>query len=180
MRLRHLSQIPLDGFDVRKEDDEPLYKTNLYGQTQPKPHSNYWVTIHTSGPNSVVVLEIAKSKDNVEIVGWRYAGEKQLKQLEEQAKREDGQLLILTSDKEAAAGLSTLPLSLSGGKDTKNIDTLQENLENLPLSKDLFERKMNIILNIGKNVLYLQLKSISLFYFNTCCNYSLCIKSIVK
>ena len=89
-------------------------------------------------------------------------------------------LNVLTSDKEAAAGLSTLPLSLSGGKDTKNIDTLQENLENLPLSKDLFERKMNIILNIGKNVLYLQLKSISLFYFNTCCNYSLCIKSIVK
>ena len=115
--------------ESRKILTSALYNTNLYGQTQPKSRPNYWVAIHTSDPNSVVVLEIANKKDNVEIVGWRYAGKRQLDELERQAKREDGQLLILTSDKEAAAGLSTLPSDLSDGKGTKNISNDQEKTE---------------------------------------------------
>ena len=101
----------------RKILKESLYSTNLYGQTQPKSRPNYWVVIRTSDPNRIAVLEVSENKDNVEIVGWRYAGERQLEELRKQAEREDGQLLILTSEKEAAAGLSTLPSDVSAGKE---------------------------------------------------------------
>ncbi len=102
----------------RKILKDALYSTNLYGQTQPKSRPNYWVVIRTSDPKKVVVLEVSENKENVEIVGWRYAGERQLEELRKQAEREDGQLLILTSEKEAAAGLSTLPSDVSSGKAT--------------------------------------------------------------
>lgn len=45
----------------------------------------------------------------------------------DQAQREDGQLLIQTSKREAAAGLSTLPSGSSAGKDNENPDTNQGN-----------------------------------------------------
>ncbi|MBR0166119.1 MAG: hypothetical protein IJQ13_04495 [Prevotella sp.] len=120
-----------------------LYSTDLYGQTQPKSRPNYWVAIHTADPNSLVVLEIANKKDNVEIVGWRFAGKEQLERLKKQAEREDGQLLILTPDKEAAAGLSALPSGLSDGKDMKNIDTLQENGQEKSSEAPKFQRVSN-------------------------------------
>ena len=86
------------------------------------------MVIRTSDPNKVVVLEVSENKNNVEIVGWRYAGERQLEELKRQAEREDGQLLILTPDTRAAAGLSTLPHDLSSeGKDSENIIDIQEN-----------------------------------------------------
>ena len=103
-----------------------LYSTNLYGQTQPITRPNYWVVIRTSDPNKVAVLEVSEKKDNIEIVGWRYAGERQLEELRKQSEREDGQLLILTSDKEAAAGLSTLPSDVSAFKDTDSSANAQE------------------------------------------------------
>ena len=46
-----------------------------------------------------------------------------------QARREDGQLLILTPNNGAAAGLSTLPLGLSAGEVTNNSSPLQVNGE---------------------------------------------------
>ncbi len=104
-----------------------LYNTKLYGQTQPKSRPNYWVAIKLADPNSVVVLEIANKKNNVEIVGWRYSGDTQLENLKKQAEREGGQLLILTSNNEAAAGLSTLPSGLSGDKGTNISGNNQEN-----------------------------------------------------
>lgn len=89
------------------------------------------------------MLEIANKKDNIEIVGWRFAGKEQLERLKKQAEREDGQLLILTPDKEAAAGLSALPSGLSDGKDTKNIDTLQENGQEKSSEAPKFQRVSN-------------------------------------
>ena len=113
---------------------EALYFTNLYGRTQPKSRPNYWVAIRTSERNNLVGLEVSEKKDNVEIVGWRYAGERQIEELRKQAEREDGQLLILTSTKEAAAGLSTLPSDVSNDKDTQATSDVQthaaENAEN--------------------------------------------------
>lgn len=44
-----------------------------------------------------------------------------------QAKREDGQLLILTPNNGAAAGLSTLPFDLSAGEVTNISSPTQEN-----------------------------------------------------
>ncbi len=105
-----------------------LFQTNLYGQTQPKNKPNYWVAIRTADKNSMVVLEVNNTKDNTEIVGWRYAGDVQLEQLKKQAEREDGQLLILTPEPSgAAAGLSTLPPTVSVDKGTEDSGTVQEN-----------------------------------------------------
>lgn len=119
---------------------EALYFTNLYGRTQPKSRPNYWVAIRTSERNKLVVLEVSEKKDNVEIVGWRYAGERQIEELRKQAEREDGQLLILTSTKEAAAGLSTLPSDVSNDKDTQATSDVQapaaENAENASVEKE--------------------------------------------
>ncbi len=126
--VKNLNHHPdLSAEESRKILNEALYSTNLYGQTQPKTRPNYWVAIRTSTPNRVVVLEVTEKKDNVEIVGWRYAGERQLEELRKQAEREDGQLLILTSDNEAAAGLSTLPSDVSTHKVTQNSPTDQTN-----------------------------------------------------
>ena len=53
-----------------------------------------------------------------------------------QAKREDGQLLILTPNNGAAAGLSTLPFDLSAGEVTNNSSPLQENGELFRFEED--------------------------------------------
>ena len=53
-----------------------------------------------------------------------------------QARREDGQLLILTPNNGAAAGLSTLPLGLSAGEVTNNSSPLQENGELFRFEED--------------------------------------------
>ena len=119
----------------RKILKDALYSTNLYGQTQPKSRPNYWVVIHTSNTNQLVVLEVSENKDNIEIVGWRFAGKRQLEELKKQAEREDGQLLILTSDKEAAAGLSTLPSDVSNDKVTNTPDNNQDETEKKDESK---------------------------------------------
>lgn len=52
-------------------------------------------------------------QDYVEIVGWRYANERNLALLEKQAQREGGQFLILFPEGDTAAGLSTLPSDLT-------------------------------------------------------------------
>lgn len=90
-----------------------LYSTDIVGQTQKISRPNYWVAISTKDKNSVVVLEVNRNKDNTEIVGWRIVDARGLEKMKRQAQREDGQLLILTSEKEAAAALSTLPKNLS-------------------------------------------------------------------
>ena len=114
--------------DSRSILNDALYKTNLYGQSQPISRPKYWAVIRTAEKNRVV-LEVNNNKDNVEIIGWRFMGENQLKGLERQAKREDGQLLILTPNNGAAAGLSTLPLGLSTDKVSDTSSPTQENEE---------------------------------------------------
>ena len=122
--------------DSRSILNDALYKTNLYGQSQPISRPNYWVAIRTAEKNRVVVLEVNNNKDNVEIIGWRFMGENQLKGLERQAKREDGQLLILTPNNGAAAGLSTLPLGLSTDKVSNTSSPTQENGELFRFEED--------------------------------------------
>ena len=82
------------------------------------------------------MLEVTEKKDNVEIVGWRYAGERQLEELRKQAEREDGQLLILTSDNEVSSvarpthseeARAATDNTSSTGKDTQISDNNQTN-----------------------------------------------------
>lgn len=72
----------------------------------------YWVAIKSSSISSLVVIEVSETKEFIEIVGWRYANEKNLAQLERQAQREGGQFLILFPEGDMAAGLSALPSDL--------------------------------------------------------------------
>ena len=53
-----------------------------------------------------------------------------------QARREDGQLLILSPQEGLAAALSTLPLGLSAGEVTNNSSPLQENGELFRFEED--------------------------------------------
>ena len=87
-----------------------LYDAKLYGQTQEKSRPYNWVVIalrDEGGNNRLVLLEVNDNKDNVEIVHWHFVDEKGLEKLKKQAKREDGQLLILPSAKEEAGALSS-------------------------------------------------------------------------
>lgn len=132
-RNAHVDLSPEDSRTILRES---LYNTNITGQTQPKKRPNYWVAIKTGDPSRIVILEVNEGKDNVEIVGWHYIDEGGIERLERQAEREDGQLLILTSDEsEAAEALSTLPSGESESKDTTSSEennTSEENTEEKP------------------------------------------------
>ena len=60
------------------------------------------------GNNRLVLLELSPEKENAEIVHWHYIDDKGLEKIKRQAEREDGQLLILPSDKEEVGALSNL------------------------------------------------------------------------
>lgn len=117
----------LNGADCREILFKALYNANYYGQTQPLSRPQYWIVMHTAKKNHVVVLDVSDNKDDVEIVGWRFSGKRQLEKLRKQAEREDGQLLILTPQKKgAAAGLSTLPPVVPDGKDSMTNSVTQK------------------------------------------------------
>lgn len=92
--------------------ERALYNPDIVGQSQPNTKKNHWIVIKLDDKSPIVVLEVNSNKDNVEIVGWYTLDNRNLDRIKRQAKREGGELLILTS-KEAAASLSTLPSDLS-------------------------------------------------------------------
>ncbi|OQB44147.1 MAG: hypothetical protein BWY02_02861 [bacterium ADurb.Bin157] len=94
--------------DCRKILNAALYDGDLIGQSSPKERPNYWVAVKVDKKNGIIVIDVEKGKTNFEIVGWRYANEKTLKQLKERALREGGQFLIQRPQSDPAAGLSTL------------------------------------------------------------------------
>ena len=98
--------------DSRQILNNALYSPNKYGKNRPVTKPTYWVAIKSSSISSLVVIEVSETKEFIEIVGWRYANEKNLAQLERQAQREGGQFLILFPEGDMAAGLSALPSDL--------------------------------------------------------------------
>ena len=100
---------------------DALYNTNIVGNAQPIKRPDYRVAIHTGERNSVVVLDIYRGKDNVEIVGWRRIDEHGLRKMKKQAEREGGQFLILSPKNGSAAALSALPRGLSSESKGKDI-----------------------------------------------------------
>ena len=98
-----------------------LYIPNLIGKTQPSLRPKYWIAIKTNNKNSIII-EVNNNKDNLEIISWYNVDNKELEKIKRQAEREDGQLLVQTSNTlEAAAALSTLTHDLSSEhKNTTN------------------------------------------------------------
>lgn len=112
--------------ESRKILKEALYNPDIVGQSQPKSKKNNWIAIKIDDSSPIVVLEVNRNKDNVEIVGWYTLDDRNLERIKRQAEREDGELLILTP-KGAAASLSTLPSDLSSeSKINKKITESQE------------------------------------------------------
>ena len=116
-----------------------LYTPNLYGQNQKSKRPYNWVVINTKdeqGRNRLVLLEVNRNKDNVEIVHWHYIDAHGLEKIKRQAESEDGQLLILPSDKTEEAGALSSPTSdlSSEGKGTEQSSSVQVDVqENAPM-----------------------------------------------
>ena len=109
-----------------------LYNPDLYGQNQKNKRPYNWVLINTKdekGNNRIVLLEVNPNKDNVEIVHWHFIDERGLKKIKKQADREDGQLLILPSNKEEVGALSDPTVNLSAAKIDNSSETAKENGE---------------------------------------------------
>ena len=106
-----------------------LYNPDLYGQNQKKTRPYNWVLINTKdekGNNRTVLLEVNPNKDNVEIVHWHFIDERGLKKIRKQVDREDGQLLILPSDKEEVGALSDPTVNLSAANIANSSETAKE------------------------------------------------------
>ena len=111
-----------------------LYNPDLYGQNQKKTKPYNWVLINTKdekGNNRTVLLEVNSNKDNVEIVHWHFVNDRGLEKIKKQADREDGQLLILPSNKEEVGALSDPTINLSAAKIDNYSETAKGNGGNL-------------------------------------------------
>ena len=116
-----------------------LYNPDLYGQNQRDKRPYNWVLINTKdekGNNRTVLLEVNPNKDNVEIVHWHFVDERGLEKIKKQADREDGQLLILPSDKEEVGALSDPTVNLSAAKIDNSSETAKENGEKFSLKDE--------------------------------------------
>lgn len=116
-----------------------LYAPDLYGQNQKAKRPYNWIVINTkdeAGHNRIVLLEVNDNKDNVEIVHWHYTDERGVEKIRRQAKREDGQLLILPSvASEEVGALSDPTLDLpSADKDSEQSGNGQEKDVFIPFS----------------------------------------------
>ena len=123
----HVELEPEDSRDILRS---ALYNPNIVGSTQPVKRPDYKVAIRTGEKNAVVVLDVYREKDYVEIVGWRMVNEKGLAKMQRQAEREGGQFLILSPNDGAAAALSALPFGLSSASEDRNsVSNSQENAQ---------------------------------------------------
>ncbi len=126
-RTRHPDVTPEQSREILKA---ALYTPDLYGQNQKNNRPHNWVLIRTNGTdgkNRLVLLEVNRGKDNVEVVHWHYVSDKNLELIKKRAAREDAQLLILPSEfTEEVGGLSNrTPGSLSADKGMTNTGNAQ-------------------------------------------------------
>lgn len=121
----HVELEPENSRDILRS---ALYNPDIVGSTQPIKRPDYKVAIRTGEKNAIVVLDVYRGKDYVEIVGWRMINEKGLAKMQRQAEREGGQFLILSPNEGSAAALSALPLGQSSAsEDTTPTADVQEN-----------------------------------------------------
>ena len=120
----HVELEPENSRDILRS---ALYNPDIVGSTQPIKRPDYKVAIRTGEKNAIVVLDVYRGKDYVEIVGWRMINEKGLAKMQRQAEREGGQFLILSPNEGSAAALSALPLGQSStSEDTTPTADVQE------------------------------------------------------
>ncbi len=139
--MRHKDVTPKQSKAIFKA---ALYNPDLYGQNQKSKRPYNWVLINTKdeqGKNRTVLLEVNPNKDNVEIVHWHFVDERGLEKIKKQVAHEDGQLLILPSNKEEVGALSDPMSNLSAAKIDNSSETSQGKgekfSENLPFGAQM-------------------------------------------
>ena len=136
--------------ESRKILSSALYNPNIIGKTHARARKNYWVAIKIDDKSPLTILEVNDSKDNIEVVGWYTINSRNLERIKRQAEREDGELLILTPEKGAAASLSTLPSnSSSAAKDSNKNPDIQK-IEDY--GEQIAGARKDILKNLAKNV----------------------------
>lgn len=136
--------------ESRKILSSALYNPNIVGKTHARTRKNYWVAIKIDDKSPLTILEVNDSKDNVEVVGWYTIDSRNLERIKRQAEREDGELLILTPEKGAAASLSTLPSnSSSAAKDSNKNPDIQK-IEDY--GEQIAGARKDILKDLAKNV----------------------------
>jgi hypothetical protein len=116
--MRNHAELTAD--DSRKILSAALTAPDLAINDKPKAKANYWVLVNVDGKNAIVTIDVDNNKENIEVVGWRWAREQSLEQIKKRAFSEGGQVLITTT---GAAGLSALKESspvFSENKTTKD------------------------------------------------------------
>ena len=129
-----------------------LYDTDLVGQTQPSKRPLHWVAIKVDDKSPLVVLEVNEGKDNVELVGWYTLDARNLDRIKRQAKKNGGELVMLSA-KDKVESLSTPHDGLSSDdKGTKNGDGVQGKVEEKISEADAEDVKRVIFERLQKAV----------------------------
>lgn len=138
--IRHSDVTPEEG---RLILNAALYNPNIYGQNQKERKPYNWVVVSVggeNGSNKLVLLEVNKDRERVEVVHWHFINQQGLEKLKRQAEREDGQLLILPSETSEEVGALSDP-TLNQPSESKDTTTEpitqeieQENLQPTPES----------------------------------------------
>ena len=131
--------------------DAALYHSERIIQDKPTAKPNYWVMAKLNNKNSIVTIELSETKDNYEIVGWRYASMKSIQQIKNRAEREGGQVLITERKSQGSSGLYDLPSSFNGKiqQETEKVKSENEkNQKKLHISRP--RQQINPIVREGK------------------------------
>lgn len=146
--IRHSDVTPEEG---RLILNAALYNPNIYGQNQKERKPYNWVVVSVggeNGSNKLVLLEVNKDRERVEVVHWHFINQHGLEKLKRQAEREDGQLLILPSETSEEVGALSDPTlnQPSESKDTTTEPITQEvEQENLqPTPENAAEEQMEV------------------------------------
>ena len=144
--------------ESRKILSSALYNPNIVGKTHARTRKNYWVAIKIDDKSPLTILEVNDSKDNVEVVGWYTIDSRNLERIKRQAEREDGELLILTPEKGAAASLSTLPSDSSSESKGSNKNPDSQKIEDY--GEQIAGARKDILKDLAKGLDNATLKSL--------------------
>jgi RNA polymerase sigma factor (sigma-70 family) len=137
----------LSADDSRKILEAALYHSERIIQDKPSEKPNYWVMAKLDNKSSIVTIEISETKDNYEIIGWRYASMKSIQQIKNRAEREGGQVLVTERKTQGASGLHALP-SNTINNIPQNTEKSNENQKKYHITRK--RKQINPIVQDGK------------------------------
>lgn len=86
-----------------------------------------------------MTIEISETKENYEIIGWRFASMKSIQQIKNRAEREGGQVLVTESNAQGSSGLH----DLSSGSISNIPQSDEKSSDNLEFSNKRLHNQIN-------------------------------------